>query len=47
MALSRLLGGAGFTREYADMTAEVTLVSHGKGPNDQPKVSRVQSAFVV
>jgi len=31
MALSLVLGEAGFTAEYVDVTAEVTLVQQGKG----------------
>lgn len=38
MALSLVLGEAGFTPDYIDVTAEVTLVSHGKGF----KISRSQ-----
>jgi osmotically inducible protein OsmC len=38
MALSLVLGEAGFTPEYVDVTAEITLVPHGKGF----KISRSQ-----
>ena len=31
MALSLVLGEAGFTPDYVDVTAEITLVPHGKG----------------
>ena len=31
MALSLVLGEAGFTPDYVDVTAEVTLIPHGKG----------------
>ena len=45
MALSLVLGGAGFTPEYADVTAEVTLVSLGKGltiSRSHPRAERVR-----